>query len=45
MKIKDLKKFEDDKYILLDGGGEVYSFKVDHVSDVAVWLKIDEDMG
>ena len=40
MKIKDLKKFDDNKYILIDGGGEVYEVKVDHESEFAVWLKV-----
>lgn len=43
MKIKDLKKYDDSKYLLIDGGGEVYSVKVDHESDVAVWLKVVSD--
>ena len=40
MKVKDLKKFKDDKELLIDGGGEVYEVKVDHESDFAVWLKV-----
>ena len=40
MKIKDLKKFKDDKDILIDGGGEVYEVEVDHESDFAVWVKV-----
>ena len=40
MKIKDLKKFDDDKAILIDGGGEVYEVKLDHEYDFAVWLKV-----
>lgn len=43
MKIKDLKKFDDDKAIMIDGGGEVYEVKLDHVSDFAVWLKVVTD--
>lgn len=40
MKVKDLKKFDDEKYILIDGGGEVYEVEVDDESDCAIWLKL-----
>ena len=40
MKIMDLKKFDDNKDLLIDGGGEVYEVKVDHESDFAVWLRV-----
>ena len=43
MKIKDLKKFKEDKAILIDGGGEVYEVEVDHESDFAVWLRVVAD--
>ena len=43
MRIKDLKKFDDNKTILIDGGGEVYEVKVDHESDFAVWLRVVAD--
>ena len=40
MKIKDLKKFDDNKAILIDGGGEFYEVELDHESDSVVWLKV-----
>lgn len=40
MKIKELKKFDDNKAILIDGGGEVYEVKLDHESEFAIWLKV-----
>lgn len=40
MKVKDLKKFDDNKAILIDGGGEVYEVELDHESKFAVWLKV-----
>ena len=43
MKVKDLKKFDDEKYILIDVGAEVFEVKVDHESDVAVWLQVIYD--
>ena len=43
MKLNDLKDLGDDKYILIDGGGEVFGVELDHVSDVAIWLKVVMD--
>ena len=40
MKVKDLKKFDDNKAILIDGGGEVYEVELDHESKFVVWLKV-----
>ncbi|WP_292800328.1 hypothetical protein [Methanobrevibacter sp.] len=43
MKVKDLKKFDEEKYVLIDAGDEVFEVKVDHESDVAVWLRVIAD--
>ena len=43
MKVSDMKNLGDDKYILIDAGAEVFSVEIDHVSDVAVWLKVVEE--
>lgn len=40
MKIKDLKKFDDNKSILIDAGSEVFELELDHESDFAVWVKV-----
>ncbi len=40
MKIKDLKKFDDDKDVLIDAGSEVFELEVDHESDSIVWVKV-----
>lgn len=40
MKIKDLKKFDDNKDILIDTGSEVFEVEVDHESDYIVWVKV-----
>lgn len=43
MKVKDLKKLDDEKYILIDAGAEVFDVEIASVSDAAVWLKVKVD--
>lgn len=40
MKIKDLKKFDDNKNVLIEADGKVFEVEVDHESDIAVWVKV-----